>query len=186
MKKVFCILIAICVCGSCVIFSTNSESQEKQEIFRLHIRANSNLEVDQSIKMEIKEEFVKFLTPYVAECDSKAEVIEMTKNVIEPLENIADNILKKNGFNYLSNVKICSEYFPDRSYGEYIIESGYYDALIVELGEAKGDNWWCVVYPPLCFVDYSNNFAGGVVYKSKILEIINKFFDKGEENETSD
>ena len=134
--------------------------------------------------MEIKEELVKFLTPYVAECESKAEVIEMTKQVVEPLESIADEILKENGFKYVSNIKICSEYFPDRYYGEYLVESGYYDALIVELGEAKGDNWWCVVYPPLCFVDYTNNFSGGVVYKSKIWEIINKFFGKGDCDET--
>ena len=179
MKKVLSILIAIVICAFCVILAGVGEEKEKQEIFRLHIRANSNLEVDQSIKMEIKEEFVKFLTPYVAECGSKQEVMEMTKKVAKPLKEIADEILEEKGFEYSSNIKICSEYFPDRYYGEYLVESGFYDALIVELGEAKGDNWWCVAYPPLCFVDYSNNFANGVVYKSKIVEIINEFFGKG-------
>ena len=66
-------------------------------------------------------------------------------------------ILRQKGFNYVSNVKINNEYFPSRTYENTTLESGYYDAVIIELGEAKGDNWWCVMYPPLCFVN--KNYA---------------------------
>ena len=70
---------------------------------------------------------------------------------------------------YGANVKFCQEEFPTRSYDGVVLESGIYDSLIVELGSAEGDNWWCVVYPPLCFV--SNN-SQDILYKSRILEIL--------------
>ena len=79
-------------------------------------------------------------------------------------------MLKNAGFNYHSKVAVRNELFPTRVYGDFTLEEGFYDALIVELGEAKGDNWWCVVYPPLCFTGTEN-----IKYKSKILEIINSF-----------
>ena len=82
----------------------------------------------------------------------------------------------KNGFNYVSNIKINNEYFPTRTYANTTLESGYYDAVIIELGEAEGDNWWCVMYPPLCFVNKNENNMQ-IKYKSKIWEWINSLFD---------
>ena len=73
---------------------------------------------------------------------------------------------------YKSRAVLREELFPTRTYDNLTLESGFYDALIVELGEGKGDNWWCVVYPPLCFVESGH----GYVYKSKIVEIIKNFF----------
>lgn len=181
MKKTICILVAVILCIGAVLLSGQVADNEKEtKIFRLHIRANSNADIDQNVKYEIKEAFVSFLTPYVAECKSKEDAMEMTKRVSHTLEQIADDILEKHNFDYKSNVKICNEYFPDRYYEGEIVESGYYDALICELGEAKGDNWWCVVYPPLCFVPHDNASKSLVVYKSKILEIIEKFFKQGD------
>ena len=90
------------------------------------------------------------------------------------MERVADKVLKDNGFNYKSHIEINNELFPTRYYGEFLLESDYYDALIVNLGTGSGDNWWCVVYPPLCFVE---NSSEKVVYKSKILEIIKQFFN---------
>ena len=63
------------------------------------------------------------------------------------------------------------------SYGDYVLEADFYDALIIELGEAKGDNWWCVVYPPLCFLNGKEIDTNKIKYKSWIMELINKFFD---------
>ena len=70
------------------------------------------------------------------------------------------------------STKLNNEYFPTRAYDDLVLENGYYDALIIELGSGKGDNWWCVVYPPLCFADCTQK----IEYKSKFLEIINKIF----------
>lgn len=146
--------------------------QESTEFFRIHIRANSNLEEDQYVKYLIKDEVVEYLTPYLANCQSFEDVEQVLSSKIDGIQTVADNVLRENGFTYSTTAKINNEYFPTRSYAGYVLDSGYYDALILEIGEGIGDNWWCVVYPPLCFVDTTQN----VVYKSKFLEIINKFF----------
>ena len=147
--------------------STNSE------YLRIHIRANSNSDIDQSVKYEIKDAMVDALIPILSTCTTKDEASTALKNNFEYIESIADNILEKNNFNYKSNAKLSYEEFPTRTYGDLTLEAGFYDALILELGEAKGDNWWCVVYPPLCFVNGSTQVNG---FKSRIIEIINNFF----------
>ena len=145
---------------------------EKQGYLRIHIRANSNCEVDQQVKYKVKERVVTFLTPFVAECQTVERAKEMLQNKIPEIEKVANSVLQENGFNYFSKAKLKTEEFPTRVYQDLTLESGFYDALIISLGEGTGDNWWCVVYPPLCFVGEGNSF----VYKSKIKQIINDFF----------
>lgn len=180
MKKLFIVLILVifCLCLVGVLHSPIKENNKisNNDYLRIHIRANSNSDIDQKIKYAIKDAYVEYLTPMIAVCKTKQDVVDVVMIEKLNLEYIADNILKKNGFNYLSNVKICSEMFPTRSYEGYTLESGVYDAVIVELGEAIGNNWWCVIYPPLCFTNYSSTNAQSVVYKSKIWEIISQFF----------
>jgi stage II sporulation protein R len=79
--------------------------------------------------------------------------------------------LKEEGFDYCSNAEIRQENFPTRVYGDYTLEEGVYDALIIELGEGVGDNWWCVIYPPLCFTSASSD----VTYRWLIQDIIDKW-----------
>ena len=147
--------------------STNSE------YLRIHIRANSNSDIDQSVKYEIKDAVVDALIPILSTCTTKDEASIALKNNFEYIESIADNILEKNNFNYKSNAKLSYEEFPTRTYGDLTLEAGFYDALILEIKKTKGDNWWCVVYPPLCFVNGSTQVNG---FKSRIIEIINNFF----------
>lgn len=144
------------------------------EYLRIHIRANSNNEIDQNIKYQIKDAVVDFLIPYLSTCENKKDAEFIIEKNLGSLESVADNILKQNNFNYKSSARLCLENFPARSYGNLMLESGFYDALILDLGQAEGDNWWCVVYPPLCFVNGSTTVNA---YKSRILEIINSFFN---------
>ena len=176
MSKYISIIIVCFLAFFCVFICVNGQNEASEQIFRMHIRANSNEQVDQDIKLVIRDAFVSYLTPKVAEISTKQDAINLVKQEKKNLEQIADEILMDNGFAYKSNVKVCCEYFPERYYGEFQVKQGYYDALICELGEAKGNNWWCVVYPPLCFVDYKT--SNDVVYKSKLWEIINKFLSK--------
>lgn len=167
MKK-FCItlelLIIILMTIAC---GTGSGVSENKEYLRIHIRANSNSECDQSVKYEIRDELVPYLTPYLADCHSKSDAADVISSLKKDMEDKIDGILAANGYGYSSSVKIRNEKFPTRVYGELTLDSGYYDAVIVELGKAEGDNWWCVVYPPLCFTSGEN-----VKYRSKIAEII--------------
>ena len=121
----------------------------KDAYLRVHIRADSNEEAAQAVKYKVRDEVVKFLTPVVASCEKKEEAMEKIG------ENLGGTVISRD----------------DSPRDGVTLEAGVYDALILELGSGKGDNWWCVVYPPLCFTGANN-----VVYKSKIAEIIKKFF----------
>ena len=175
MKKI--IMLLVMIMSATMLCACNSQSSSQEQYLRIHIRANSNLTTDQNIKYKIKDELVKYLTPLVVECESFDSVVDMVESHKKDMENICDDILSDNGFSYTSKVSLNEEYFPTRAYGEYVLESNFYDAIIVELGEAIGDNWWCVVYPPLCFVEAKQLDTNNIVYKSKLLEIIRKFFD---------
>lgn len=144
--------------------------------FRIHIRANSNLSIDQNVKYLVKDKVVMFLTEQIEQCKSKEDVILKVEGLKSNIKAICETELKNNGFNYSANVLVRNEYFPTRAYGEYVLDADFYDALIIELGEAKGDNWWCVVYPPLCFLNGKEIDTDKIKYKSYIYELINKFF----------
>ena len=164
MKKIFIILILlfnVCLFGC--------DSKLSSDYLRVHIRANSNSEEDQKIKYFIKDVFVEYMSPKLRECESKTEAIEIINENKIGIEKLIDGVLKENGFNYGCSIEINNEFFPTRVYDDLTLEADYYDAVIVKLGSAVGNNWWCVVYPNLCFNEPTN-----VVYKSKIVEIINK------------
>ena len=173
MKKTFVLIgMMIIICVG-IGFFPQKEKQD-YDYLRLHIRANSNHQVDQNIKYKIKDVLVEFLTPYFSNVANKEQAVEVVNEVSLTLENKCNNILKENGLDYSANIKINNEYFPTRTYENVTLESGYYDAVIVELGSAEGDNWWCVMYPPLCFVNKNSNNIQ-INFKSKIVEIINHF-----------
>ena len=179
MKKVFIVCLCAILSFIAVGFfckSNDSKVLQNSDYLRIHIRANSNLQKDQDVKYDIKDAIVEFLTPKIAECTTKQQVVDLICNNKKQLENLANNLLNQKGFDYTANIKIDSEVFPTRTYEGYTLQSGVYDAIIVELGSATGNNWWCVVYPPLCFVNYCDSSNQNVVYKSKIWEIIKQFF----------
>lgn len=169
MKKICISLVFLAIISTVVIVGA-TEREHNVEYLRIHIRANSNEIEDQNVKYRVKSAMVEYLTPYIADCKTKDQAISLLESERENLESIADQTLRESGFNYTSKVAVRKENFPTRVYGDFTLEEGVYDAIIVELGEGKGDNWWCVVYPPLCFTATKN-----VTYKSKIYEIINSF-----------
>lgn len=175
MKKSLVIItsLVLVICLAVGLFVPVRES--KEGYLRIHIRANSNLEVDQNVKYKVKEAVVNFLTPVVSNCKSANEAMKVVNNNLENISEVATNVLSAQGFNYKAKAVLKDEYFPTRNYGDLVLEDGYYDALIVNLGDGKGENWWCVVYPPLCFLGEGE---GNVVYKSLFKEIIEKIKNK--------
>ena len=173
----FTFLAVLTICGCLFFGESKSDAKTISNIdyLRLHIRANSNSDEDQEVKYYIKDELLNYLTLQIATLETKKDLENFIINNRVKIQNFVDNILEEKGFNYISNIKINNEYFPSRTYNNLTLESGFYDAIIVELGSAEGNNWWCVAYPPLCFMYESDNF-GNITYKSILLEIINKFF----------
>jgi stage II sporulation protein R len=154
------------------VFAVQAKDEQKSDYLRIHVRANSNSEADQEIKYIVKDEVVDYITPYAAECTTKQRALEIIGEHLSGIEGVCNRVLSEHGFLYTSSASIREELFPTRSYGDLTLESGLYDALIIELGSGEGDNWWCVIYPPLCFTAGD----GSVEYKSIILEIIKKFY----------
>lgn len=170
MKKLSVIFILLIIVGGIVALGLTSFKSENSEILRIHIRANSNSNIDQTVKYKVKDAVVSAMLPILSECESKDEAeIKMQEN-FHIIESAANRVLAANGFSYTAKAKLCREEFPARAYGNVVYDAGFYDALILELGEAKGDNWWCVVYPPLCFLQTNN--ASEVKYTSKLAELV--------------
>lgn len=173
MKKLLVILAVVAVLGATIfILNAKNSAEAETDYLRIHVRANSNEQIDQNVKYKVKDEVVKYITPYAAECKDKQTAMQIIGGILGDIEEVCDGVLKANGFSYSSKASIRSENFPTRVYGDLTLEEGVYDALIIELGTGKGDNWWCVVYPPLCFTSSTTD----VKYRSAILDIINKFF----------
>lgn len=156
-------------------FSLNHVDTPRTEYLRIHIRADSNAPNAQEVKFRVKDAVVEYLTPFVADCDTEKKAEQMLFERLPEIVKVANAVLRENGFAYTAKASVTTEEFPTRNYGDLTLEKGFYRALIIELGSGKGDNWWCVVYPPLCFTG-----EGGYVYRSKILEIIRKFRGKNQ------
>ena len=175
MKK-FCISLAIIliICVSAAALSgTGKDKARNEEYLRIHIRANSNDEKDQSVKMLIKELVVDYMTDLVLSAKDKSDLIVKIKNAVPSINALIDGFLEEKGFNYKAQTIINNEFFPTRFYKDLTLTEGFYDAVIIKLGKAEGDNWWCVVYPPLCFTEQKN-----VRYRSLIAEYINRIKEK--------
>ena len=170
----------MCCFGLFVLIAVIALSLPKAEDYdylRIHIRANSNSQIDQSVKYKVKDSIVDYLTPWLCGVKTKQQAIEVVNKEKVNMQNIGKKVLKENGFNYSVNVKIANEYFPTRTYNNTTLESGYYDAVIVELGDAVGDNWWCVMYPPLCFVGENTN-ENKITFKSRLSNWFGGLFNK--------
>lgn len=183
MKKAFCIVLAIIVAVSACIAGCMITDKSKTDYLRIHIRANSNTQIDQDIKYKVKNSVVEKISPLITNIQSFDDACTIVSNNLSVIEQAADATLAENGFNYKSRARLCKEEFPTRSYENLTLSSGVYDALIIELGEGVGDNWWCVVFPPLCFVSSDGSAKSGkdthnIKYKSFFAELIEKAKNK--------
>lgn len=146
----------------------------KEECIRIHVRANSNTTIDQEVKYVVKDAIVSYLTPYVSDASTFEEAKSTVQSRLSDVERVARETLRKSGFEYGVRVRLTREEFPARVYDGYTLEAGVYEALILELGAGTGDNWWCVLFPPLCF---SPSGKGETIeYKSKLAELCNQIF----------
>ena len=144
----------------CAISYANDISTDiADSVFRLHVIANSDSEADQNLKYTVRDALLAYMNDLCANCISKEEAISIASEHLEDFKQIALNTIQKEGFDYPVNVRIGNFDFPTKHYGDISLPAGSYDALRVEIGEAKGQNWWCVMFPPLCFVDASSGIV---------------------------
>lgn len=161
MKKIKNLLIIILLlfiyCIICAFSYVNAVSTDIQNsVFRLHVIANSDSDEDQNLKYIVRDKVLEYISSISNSSMTKDEVIALASENINEIQKIAENTIYENGYNYSVKLNIGNFSFPTKKYGDITFPAGFYDALKIEIGEAKGHNWWCVMFPPLCFVDVTS------------------------------
>ena len=128
-------------------------------VFRLHIIANSDSDEDQQLKLKVRDALLEYMNTISIDCNNKEEAIAVAQEHEKDFQSIAESTILENGYNYSVKVNIGNFYFPTKNYGDISLPAGIYDALRIEIGEAKGQNWWCVMFPSLCFIDVSSGIV---------------------------
>ncbi len=142
------------------------------DVFRLHILANSDNKEDQQLKLKVRDAVLKKGQNVFTDCSSLEEIIASCESNIDLFEETATECIKENGYNYSVNAYVDKEYFNTREYEEITLPSGIYNALKIEIGEAKGHNWWCVMFPAICLSAVSDSEMNNILDEEEI-ELIN-------------
>lgn len=166
MKKFYIALVAVVIGLICTYLSSpEAQAQDAMQkeiaskIIRFHVRANSDSDEDQQLKLMVKDAVVSYLSEAMKASDSKEDSTTYIEAHIEDIEAVALEVIKAQGYDYTVDAYITTEYFPTKSYGDVTIPCGEYDAFRIDIGENSGKNWWCILYPPLCFVQGSYGVA---------------------------
>ncbi len=149
------VVLSLILLYSLLLKNTTAEIQEgiSSEIIRFHVIANSDSSTDQALKLEIKDALTEALRPSLEKAGSIEEARLLLTSNLENLEDISNSIIKKHGYSYTASASLERGFFPLKVYGDISLPPGEYEAIRIELGSAAGKNWWCIMYPPLCFVD---------------------------------
>lgn len=196
MKKILVIIVCILA-----IFTLNSNKiQVKSEsvqqdiaskIIRFHVIANSDSKSDQALKLKVRDKVLEYIQPKLKKSKSIEESRRIIKENDKQIIDIANKTIKDNGYSYPVKTTLSNENFPIKTYGNITLPQGKYEAYRIIIGEGRGQNWWCVMFPPLCFVDITK---GEVSYKETETEmkmvltpeeykIVNNETDKTKEND---
>ncbi|WP_195940728.1 stage II sporulation protein R [Romboutsia sp. 1001713B170131_170501_G6] len=163
-------LMTITISGEVNNINSLSENY-KDKLIRFHVIANSDSDEDQELKLKVRDAVIEYLQPKLLKSKSISQSEEIIKNEYDQIERISENIIKENGYTY--DIKVGIEYsnFPTKQYSSVVLPAGEYKALKIVIGEGTGKNWWCVMFPPLCFIDEEN----GVIDKAtdeKLKEVL--------------
>ena len=164
MKKILNLSLLIFLLFLYVFISAQSyvtavSTNLSDAVFRLHVIANSDSKEDQELKLKVRNSVLSYMNSICADVTDKQEAIAIATNHINEFKEIALNTIHENGYDYDVSIRIGNFSFPTKSYGDISLPSGFYDALRIEIGSAQGQNWWCVMFPPLCFVDVSSGIV---------------------------
>lgn len=158
IKYIF-IILSLLFCFIFISISSYAHTLSENlsaNFFRLHILANSNSEIDQDLKLKVRDGIIEYMNSQELSNYSKEEVITFVKTNLDSYRKVAENIIKENGFNYPVSLEVGTFCFPTKIYGNISLPAGNYEALRINIGQAQGENWWCSLFPPLCFVDISS------------------------------
>ena len=147
--KSLCIAFVLTVIYSVIPFQAECE-QISNEVFRLHILANSDSEEDQSLKLRVRDSLLKYTDRLFSEAENSDEAERIARDNLESLRAVAQREVYANGYDYQVKAEVVNMYFNTRYYERYTMPAGMYDALRITIGSGEGHNWWCVMYPSIC------------------------------------
>lgn len=152
-------VFAIAVAAGFFVHTKEEASSASEElgtkILRFHVIAESDSESDQTQKLKVKEAVLQMLSPYLTNAKTKENAKEIIQDHMEEVLQTSRQTLDGFQNDVLVTAELTTCYFPTKTYGSLTFPPGEYEALVIRIGDAKGKNWWCVMYPPLCFVDVS-------------------------------
>lgn len=193
-KKLFVflplLLIFALLFGS-LSYTNDASNDISTKVLRMHVLANSNSFEDQRLKIAVKNNILKSTQELFTDCDNLEESIEIAQSNTELIKASAQEVIKKYNKNYDVKVYVDNEFFDVREYKDFTLPSGNYNTVKIVIGEGKGKNWWCVMYPAVCISACSDDFDKALtkeekklitskkyIPRFKILEIINKIKNK--------
>lgn len=127
------------------------QRQLAEKVLRFHVLANSDSSVDQNLKLLVRDEIGNYLQEEMKQMTEKKDCENYINNLLPRIKELAEELVKENGFAYPVQAELTTCHFPMKTYGVYTFPEGNYDALKITIGEGEGQNWWCVLYPNMCF-----------------------------------
>ncbi|SMC07653.1 Stage II sporulation protein R (spore_II_R) [Sulfobacillus thermosulfidooxidans DSM 9293] len=128
-------------------------------VIRFRVIANSDNPVDQAVKLDVRDHVLAVLDPLLVHAKTRQQAASILASHIKTITRVADDVLRINHVSYQAHVSLTTTEFPTKAYGSWVLPAGKYQALLVILGKGQGHNWWCVLFPSLCFIDMSNAVA---------------------------
>ncbi|MBU3157396.1 stage II sporulation protein R [Clostridium estertheticum] len=162
------IIIILIALNSTSLSGKASQSDVASKLIRFHVIANSDDKIDQNLKLKVRDSVLKYISPKIVDCKNIKESRKIINNENKNIKKIAERVIKENGFKYSVATSLSEEYFPVKTYGNITLPQGKYEAYRIIIGTGKGQNWWCVMFPPLCFVDITK---GNVSYEKTEKEM---------------
>ena len=168
----FLLFLYILVCAISYVSAVSSDISNS--VFRLHVIANSDSSEDQNLKYKVRDSLLNYMNNICSDCSSKEEAIANVTEHQDEFKQVALETIYNEGYNYDVEIEIGNFGFPTKQYGDVSLPAGFYDALRVKIGKAEGKNWWCVMFPSLCFIDISS----GVVPEESKEDLKNVLSDE--------
>lgn len=155
MRKIIILSVisGILLTVAAAAYSEKVQSSIASEVIRLHVLANSNSGADQALKLKVRDRVLKESKNLFKNCKSRKECERIINENMPNILAAAEDEVLKNGYSYTVSASKGNYFFPMKTYNGFSLPAGKYDAVKIEIGAAKGNNWWCVMFPPLCFVD---------------------------------
>ena len=151
IEKIILIFCVFMICAAiCNVLPIHGEEKIYESVVRLHVLANSDSDEDQSLKLKVRDAILSYVSPLVIDSKSREEAMEILSRELDAVNKIATETVNREGYDYPVDVTLTLEDYPTRNYEAMSFPSGQYVSLRVLIGEAEGQNWWCVLFPPLC------------------------------------